>query len=146
MDHRRSLKWPEKNVDGLISVSAPMSFETIENRFLDKRSILPFILHFRFLLLKLRVGGLYQKKVRPVDVIDQVSPIPLLLIQGDKDPIVFTRHAQMLFDKAREPKELLVIKGGIHAEYLFSYDPQGFMGACTEWLKNIRRQHVESIT
>ena len=35
-----------------------------------------------------------------------VSPVPLLILHGLSDPVVPTHHGRMLFDAAREPKQL----------------------------------------
>jgi len=45
-----------------------------------------------------------------------VSPIPLLIIHGDRDLIVPPLHGQRLYDLAREPKQLWVIPGGGHIQ------------------------------
>jgi len=47
-----------------------------------------------------------------------VSPIPLLLIHGDRDVIVPSHHSQRLFDLAREPKELWIVPGAGHTQSL----------------------------
>ena len=56
------------------------------------------------------------------DVIAQISPIPLLLIQGDADAVVDVSHAQYLFAAAREPKELWIVPGGHHIDATFHLD------------------------
>ena len=52
----------------------------------------------------------------PSAAVAGVSPIPLLIIHGDRDPIVPPHHGQRLFDLAREPKQLWVIPGGGHIQ------------------------------
>jgi pimeloyl-ACP methyl ester carboxylesterase len=115
-----------KNVAGLIAVSAPMSFERIENHFLNKDAFIAGIQKLGPHTLKLRIGNMFAKKIRPIDVIDKISPIPILIIHGEKDPIVFRHHAQALYKKARQPKELVIIKDGLHAEELFRRAPKDF--------------------
>lgn len=44
----------------------------------------------------------------PIDAIAQVSPIPLLIIQGKNDHIVPVEHAKQLFAAARQPKTLWI--------------------------------------
>lgn len=53
-----------------------------------------------------------------VDVVADISPIPLLLIHGDRDLIVDASHSQRLFDAAREPKALWRIAEGEHIDAL----------------------------
>ncbi len=45
-----------------------------------------------------------------------VSPIPLLLVHGDRDRIVPLAHGERLYDAAAEPKTLWVAPGGGHIE------------------------------
>lgn len=52
----------------------------------------------------------------PSAAVAGVSPIPLLIIHGDRDPIVPSHHGQRLYDLAREPKQLWVIPGGGHIQ------------------------------
>lgn len=125
----------EKNVNGLIVVSAPASFENIENRFLTKEVLMSSIRKFETHLFKLRPGTISKDKIRPEDVIDRVSPIPLLIIHGEKDPIIFKRHAEILYRKAKEPKRIVIIKEGLHAEDLYIQNPDEFIARCVSWLR-----------
>ena len=47
----------------------------------------------------------------PIEVIDQISPIPLLLIHGENDSIIPVDHCSLLFAKARQPKKMLKTSG-----------------------------------
>jgi fermentation-respiration switch protein FrsA (DUF1100 family) len=40
----------------------------------------------------------------PIRYIQNVSPVPVLIIHGDKDPVVPMHHGQMLYKAARDPK------------------------------------------
>lgn len=126
-----------KNVNGLIIISPPLSFDKIENRFLDKGALIPGIQKFGNHLFRLRLGNIFAQKINPIDVIDEISPIPLLIIQGDNDPIIFKQHAEILYQKAKEPKKLIVIKDGLHAEELYRQNPKDFIDSCFLWLKGL---------
>ncbi|MCR4347970.1 MAG: alpha/beta hydrolase [Sulfuricaulis sp.] len=52
----------------------------------------------------------------PSTAVANISPIPLLIIHGDQDPIVPLHHGQRLFELAREPKQLWVVPGGGHTQ------------------------------
>lgn len=125
----------DKNVNGLIAVSAPISFETIENKFLNIKALIPAVKKSGRHTLKMRLGNIFTKKERPIDVIDSISPIPILLIQGEKDPIIFKHHAETLYKKAKEPKRLIIIKNGLHAEDVYLKDPKEFVYLCSSWVK-----------
>jgi fermentation-respiration switch protein FrsA (DUF1100 family) len=53
-------------------------------------------------------------RLRPVDVIGQISPRPVLITHGGLDEIVPVRHAHTLFKAADEPKELWVVPEAHH--------------------------------
>ena len=52
----------------------------------------------------------------PADAAQRVSPTPLLIVHGDKDPFFPEDHARQLYAAAREPKELWLVPGFGHAE------------------------------
>ena len=52
----------------------------------------------------------------PLEAVSHISPIPLLIIHGDKDKVVPLAHGKILFDAAAQPKEMWVIQGGGHIE------------------------------
>ena len=54
----------------------------------------------------------------PADSVAALSPLPLLLIQGDQDEVVPLHHSQQLFERAGEPKERWVVPGAGHTQSL----------------------------
>ena len=66
----------------------------------------------------------------PVHVIGAIAPRPMLLVHGDADQVVPYHHAEALFDKAGEPKELVRIARGAHQ---LRRDPRA-IDALTDWL------------
>lgn len=52
--------------------------------------------------------------VRPADYIQKISPRPLLLLHGDEDERVPVEHARQLYEKAGEPKKMVIIPGAGH--------------------------------
>ena len=57
--------------------------------------------------------------ISPIQIIDTVN-IPLLFVIGDKDTNITPDNGEMLFAKAKEPKELLVIEGANHTQTMSS--------------------------
>lgn len=51
-----------------------------------------------------------------IDVVDDVSPIPLLLIHGENDVVVPASHSERLYAAAKEPKDLWLIPEGQHID------------------------------
>jgi len=52
----------------------------------------------------------------PSAAVAGVSPIPLLIIHGDRDLIVPPPHGQRLYDLAREPKQIWIVPGAGHIQ------------------------------
>jgi len=57
---------------------------------------------------------------RPVWVVGQISPRPLMIIHGETDATVPVRHAQLLYDAAGEPKQLWLLPGVAHVGAYFA--------------------------
>lgn len=55
---------------------------------------------------------------RPLDAAPKVTPIPLLILHGDRDEVIPLHHARQLFEAAREPKSLWLIEGAGHIQAL----------------------------
>lgn len=68
--------------------------------------------------LKTRVSpsGWNPVPVPPAEAAPQISPIPFLVVHGDRDQYFPVDHAHQLYDAAREPKELWIVPGFGHAE------------------------------
>ncbi len=69
--------------------------------------------------------------VSPLRWIDRISPHPLLLIHGDKDDLVPVEHAYKLYERAGEPKELVIIPDVGHRLRL----EEKAMTTALNWLK-----------
>jgi fermentation-respiration switch protein FrsA (DUF1100 family) len=73
-------------------------------------------------------------KYSPARAVAAVSPIPLLIIHGDKDPIVPAHHAQRLFELAREPKQLWIVPDGGHIQ---AFQRESYRGRFVAWLAEV---------
>ncbi|HEX9032303.1 MAG TPA: alpha/beta hydrolase [Streptosporangiaceae bacterium] len=85
-------------------------------------------------MLKTRIsnGGWNPVPLPPADAAALISPIPLLIVHGDKDEFFPVEHAQRLYDAANEPKEIWLIPGFGHAESATSPQLLGKIGA---WIR-----------
>ena len=52
--------------------------------------------------------------VSPISWVHRISPRPILIVHGDSDELIEPSQALMLYQRAGEPKELLLIQGGGH--------------------------------
>ena len=71
------------------------------------------------------------KQVRPINYVGGIAPRPLLLVHGNKDEVVGVSHAHRLYERAKEPKQIIVVDGAGHR---LRWD-NGAMSAVIDWLK-----------
>ncbi|MFC1870899.1 alpha/beta hydrolase [Chloroflexota bacterium] len=71
------------------------------------------------------------RRVNPIDHVAGIAPRPLLLVHGDSDDVVDLSHARRLYDRAGEPKRLVVIDGAGHR---LKQDERA-MNTVINWLK-----------
>lgn len=60
--------------------------------------------------VKMRIGQ-SANAVRPVDAIGDLSPCPVLLVGAALDPMSPPEEIQLLYSKARDPREMVVVPG-----------------------------------
>jgi pimeloyl-ACP methyl ester carboxylesterase len=126
----------EKNVDKIIAVSAPHSFDKIENQMWRPEAW--YMTIFKKMDLRqwatIRPGPITSEKIRPIDIVDEIE-VPTLFIAGEKDPTVHAWHTRALFNKAVCKKRFEVFEKCFHAEDLFLQDRERFLRVCNNWLK-----------
>jgi pimeloyl-ACP methyl ester carboxylesterase len=67
--------------------------------------------------LAARACGMHTDTLIPEQIVAAWSPRPLLVIEGDQDPVVPPHLARKLFDAARQPKQWLAVPGAEHGNY-----------------------------
>jgi len=105
-------------ISALVSVSSPAHFRTLVN----EDQIEQWLKCFREIGLirepdfpKSVPEWLKEfEEVSPIKWIEKISPRPILIIHGENDDTVPAKHAQMLFERANEPKEIFWVKNGQH--------------------------------
>ena len=85
------------------------------------------------------LAGANLPSVRPIDSVPDLSPRPLLLVQGEQDVLVHPREARALHAAAGEPKELWMLPDCGHVE-AFDRLPEEF----TDRVDKFFRQAFES--
>jgi len=76
----------------------------------------------RWLKTRISPAGWKLIPVPPAEAAAKISPVPLLIVHGDKDLYFPAEHARQLYMAAREPKELWLLPGMGHAESACSQD------------------------
>ncbi len=130
-----------QNIDSLIAVSTPTDLGSVDYHFWEKEmwEDLKLNLGAKGRGKGIRPGNPSLKKVPPLDIVDKITPVPVLFIHGEKDWLVKPGHSQRLFEKARDPKALTIIKGGGHAERMFDVFPDQFMKICLDRFRETLR-------
>lgn len=125
----------DQRISSLTACACPADFSSLA----DKEKASAAIQHFRDIGV-IRDDGFPAstetwlndfETISPIHWIDKVSPRPLLLVHGDADEVVPLEHAYRLYQKASEPKELLVIAGARHRLRL----EEKAMAAVLDWLR-----------
>ncbi|MHB8536379.1 MAG: alpha/beta hydrolase [Sulfuricaulis sp.] len=84
--------------------------------------------------LQYPLSWLISDKYSPAAAVAQISPIPLLIIHGDDDPIVPVANGERLFALAREPKQLWIVPKDGHIE---AFRHPGYRDRFVAWLKQV---------
>lgn len=74
------------------------------------------------------------RHVRAERWIAEIEAIPKLILHGDRDDVVPVAHAHRLYTHAREPKDLVIIRGAGHR---LRFDHEA-MNAALQWLAQTR--------
>jgi dipeptidyl aminopeptidase/acylaminoacyl peptidase len=124
----------DRRVSAVAACACPAQFNLLSGDNIDS-----FIERFRSigifrdkdfpLSIKKWLDGFNQ--VSPIDCVADIAPRPLLLVHGDSDEVVDVSHAYRLYQKAGEPRELVLVAGAGHRLRL---DEQA-MATVIDWLK-----------
>jgi fermentation-respiration switch protein FrsA (DUF1100 family) len=72
-------------------------------------------------------------ELAPKDYVAKLSPVPLLIVHGEKDELVPISEGRALFEAAHEPKTFFAVKSGHHGDSL-SRDNGAFRKRMLTWL------------
>lgn len=70
------------------------------------------------------IGFFIRSYKDPLDMAKRIAPVPLLIIHGGKDELIPPSMSQEIFDKAGDPKQLLIVPNMTHGSTLESTDPK----------------------
>jgi pimeloyl-ACP methyl ester carboxylesterase len=74
------------------------------------------------------------RRDNPGRLIHRIAPVPLLIAHGTDDWLVPVQHARVLYARAGEPKTLVLVERGLHAESMLVDDPEPLVGPLLEFL------------
>ena len=64
-------------------------------------------------------ADLVSDELSPVDQVAKISPLPLLVIHGKKDPVIPVDQGRKLYEAAQKPKTLFEVENGDHGDSLW---------------------------
>ncbi len=115
--------------DAVAVVGTPHRLFVLDHNFLTAGLVrsLPFILRRkrRRTRLALWPSGW---PARPSRLVGRIAPHPLLVVHGDDDWLVPPSHAKRLYAEAGEPRQLVLIERGLHAETMLVEAPEPLLG------------------
>jgi pimeloyl-ACP methyl ester carboxylesterase len=71
----------------------------------------------------------------PGRLVHRIAPVPLLVAHGTADWLVPPSHARLLYHRAGEPKTLLLVERGLHAENMLVDDPEPLLGPLADFFE-----------
>ena len=108
-----------EDVDGMVSISAPAQWATSDSKMVRRMTWLftsPLGRALARRVMGTTINLEWGNPLPPADVIGRISPIPVLIIHGEDDHFFPPSDAQLLYERAGDPKRLLVLPSFGHAE------------------------------
>ena len=115
--------------DAVALVAAPRNLFLLDHNFLTAGLLRSAPLMLRRRRRRTRVAVSLRPPPSLARVVDRIAPTPLLIAHGSADWLIPPRHAQALYARAGEPKSLVLIDHGLHAENILLDDPEPLFAA-----------------
>jgi len=122
-----------KDVDSLILISPFTKVSKVNFEFWKKSALESIKTHLNDHNQTVRMGNIFLPKQAPIEVIDKIHNIPILFLHGADDWVIDVSHSQKLYEKANQPKELVIFENATHAEQVYEKFPEKFKKVCLEW-------------
>jgi uncharacterized protein len=115
--------------DAVALVAAPRNLFLLDHNFLTAGLLRSAPLILRRRRRRTRVALPLRPPPSLRRVVDRIAPRPLLIAHGSADWLIPPRHARDLFARAGEPKSLVLIDRGLHAENILVDEPEPLYAA-----------------
>ena len=73
----------------------------------------------------------------PIESVDEVAPVPIFILHSDEDEIIDYYHAEVLYEAAFKPKQLITLAGGHNVAFNFDSNRQKLL----EVLNSVSEKH-----
>jgi fermentation-respiration switch protein FrsA (DUF1100 family) len=115
--------------DAVALVAAPRNLFLLDHNFLTAGLLRSAPLILRRRRRPTRLALPLRPPASLVRMVDRIAPAPLLIVHGSADWLIPPRHARELFASAGEPKSLVMIERGLHAENILVDEPEPLLAA-----------------
>ena len=119
--------------DAVGLVAAPRNLFLLDHNFLTAGLLRSTPLMLRRRRRRTRVAVSLRPPPALARVVDRIAPTPLLIAHGGADWLIPPSHARALFARAGEPKSLVLLDRGLHAENILLDDPEPLILALTRF-------------
>jgi pimeloyl-ACP methyl ester carboxylesterase len=123
--------------DAVAMVATPRSFFIVDRHFL-LRGIVRSVRAVRNRGATLRRFSIVpprgNRRPTAAQIVADIAPAPLLIAHGTGDWLLGTHHARELYARATNPKSLLLVDGGSHAEGMMIAHPEALGGPLATFL------------
>ena len=119
--------------DAVALVAAPRNLFLLDHNFLTAGLLRSTPLILRRRRRRTRVALPFRPPPSLVRAVDRIAPTPLLIAHGRADWLIPPRHAEALHARAGEPKSLVMIDRGLHAENILVDEPEPLFAALEEF-------------
>ena len=125
------------DVDSMILISTPSSFEGINFHFWEPGMLVDFKdnIDSKWEGKGVRAASIFTPKQKPIDTITSIKHTPMLFIHGDKDWILKEYHSKLLYAAAPTYKRIEIIENGFHAERLIQFYPDRLSELMLNWFR-----------
>jgi fermentation-respiration switch protein FrsA (DUF1100 family) len=123
----------DKGIDAVVADSSYADLNDIMEPEFAKRTKAPrFFLRPILFMIKI-IFGVDFAAIRPVDVVSNIAPRPVLFIHGDADDMIPADHAERLLAASRNPADQLWIVPQTGHTQAFKEHPEEFMSRVTSF-------------
>jgi fermentation-respiration switch protein FrsA (DUF1100 family) len=124
----------DQEIAAVVSDSSYADLNDIMEPEFEKRTKAPTIfLHPILFMIKILYGVDFAA-IRPVAVVPEISPRPILFIHGSDDTTIPVSHASRLFEAAQNPQDELWIVTGAEHTRVYKLHPADYMQKVTDFL------------
>jgi uncharacterized protein len=121
--------------DAVALVAAPRNLFLLDHNFLTAGLLRSAPLILRRRRRRTRLALPIRPPASLARVVDRIAPTPLLIAHGRADWLIPPRHAQVLYARAGEPKSLVMIDRGLHAENILVDEPEPLFAVLEEFFR-----------